>query len=260
MTTITVFSEIAASTIGVSIADTAHIADGANEATGASVSLTLQGDWTVLGPLLAESVGQTLRMVATTMLTGGVLGLILGIILYGTRPGNLFANAVIYRILDVLINIIRPVPFIIFLAAMQPVTIAVTGTSIGTTAAIFPMSVMCTVATARLVEQNLVPAEPGMIEAARAMGASKLTIIRTVLIPEALGPLILAYAFLFVGVLDMSAMAGYIGGGGLGNFAIAYGYQKFDPVVTWAAVAIMIVLVQVVQALANMIAACLTRR
>ena len=95
------------------------------------------------------------------------------------------------------------------------------------------MVVMCTFATSRLVEQNLVPVDPGVIEAARSMGAGKLTIIRTVLIPEALAPLILAYAFLFIGVLDMSAMAGYIGGGGLGNFAIAYGYQKFDQTVTW---------------------------
>lgn len=146
--------------------------------------------------------------------------------LYGTRPGNLFENAVVYRILDIIVNIVRPIPFIIFLAAMQPLTIVVVGTSIGTVAAIFPMVVMCTFATSRLVEQNLVPVDPGVIEAARSMGAGKLTIIRTVLIPEALAPLILAYAFLFIGVLDMSAMAGYIGGGGLGNFAIAYGYRS----------------------------------
>ena len=93
----------------------------------------------------------------------------------------------------------RPIPFIIFLAAMQPLTIVVVGTSIGTVAAIFPMVVMCTFATSRLVEQNLVPVDPGVIEAARSMGAGKLTIIRTVLIPEALAPLILAYAFLFIG-------------------------------------------------------------
>lgn len=110
------------------------------------------------------------------------------------------------------------------------------------------------------VEQNLVPVDPGVIEAARSMGASKPTIVRTVLIPEALAPLILAYAFLFIGVLDMSAMAGYIGGGGLGNFAIAYGYQKFDQTVTWTAVIIMIVLVQVVQGIANSIARHLLKR
>ncbi|WP_018143196.1 methionine ABC transporter permease [Alloscardovia criceti] len=217
-------------------------------------------NWEVLRPLLFQSIGQTLQMVLVTMIIGGFLGLMLGVVLYGTRPGNLFENAVLYRVLDTLVNIIRPIPFIIFLAAMQPLTIAVVGTSIGTTAAMFPMIIMCTVATSRLVEQNLVPVDAGMIEAARSMGASRLTIIRTVLIPEALAPLILAYAFLFIGVLDMSAMAGYIGGGGLGNFAIAYGYQKFDSVVTWTAVIIMIVLVQLVQGFANALAKHLLKR
>ena len=208
-----------------------------------------RSDWNVLRPLLFESIGQTLTMVLVTLVIGGFLGLILGVVLYGTRPGNLFENAVVYRILDIIV-----------MAAMQPLTIVVVGTSIGTVAAIFPMVVMCTFATSRLVEQNLVPVDPGVIEAARSMGAGKLTIIRTVLIPEALAPLILAYAFLFIGVLDMSAMAGYIGGGGLGNFAIAYGYQKFDQTVTWTAVIIMIVLVQVVQGIANAIAKRLLKR
>ena len=226
----------------------------------AATSLAGKSDWTVLKPLLLQSVAQTLEMVLVTLLICGFLGLVLGVILYGTRPGNLFENTVVYHILDVIVNIIRPIPFIIFLAAMQPLTIKVVGTSIGTAAAIFPMVVMCTFATSRLVEQNLVPVDPGVIAAARAMGASKFTIIRTVLIPEALGPLILAYAFLFIGVLDMSAMAGYIGGGGLGNFAIAYGYQKFDQTVTWSAVVIMIVLVQVVQAIANALAKHVLKR
>ncbi|MDD6461211.1 MAG: ABC transporter permease subunit [Bifidobacteriaceae bacterium] len=199
-------------------------------------------------------------MVFVTLLIGGLLGLVLGVILWGTRPGGLFANRVVYRILDVIINIIRPIPFIIFLAAMQPLTTLVIGTSIGTTAAIFPMIIMCTMATARLVEQNLVTTDPGIIEAARSMGVPRLQIITTVLIPESLAPLILAYAFLFISVLDMSAMAGYIGGGGLGNFAISYGYQKFDQTATWAAVIVMIVLVQVVQYLANAIASRLLHR
>lgn len=217
-------------------------------------------DWSVLRPLLFDSIAQTLEMVFATLVIGGFLGLVLGIVLYGARPGNLFENAVLYRVLDFIVNIVRPIPFIIFLAAMQPVTITVVGTSIGTVAAIFPMAVMCTFATSRLVEQNLVPVDGGVIEAARSMGASRLTIIRTVLIPEALAPLILAYAFLFIAVLDMSAMAGYIGGGGLGNFAIAYGYQKFDQVVTWTAVVIMIVLVQLVQAIANALAKRILKR
>lgn len=236
-----------------------RLVDSVDSWTGAT-AVAGRSDWTVLRPLLAESVVQTLEMVLVTLLIGGFLGLVLGVVLYGTRPGSLFENPIVYRVLDVLVNVIRPIPFIIFLAAMQPLTIKVVGTSIGTAAAIFPMSVMCTVVTSRLVEQNLVPVDTGVIEAARSMGASTLTIIRTVLIPEALGPLILAYAFLFIGVLDMSAMAGYIGGGGLGNFAIAYGYQKFDQTVTWSAVVIMIVLVQVVQAIANAFAKHVLRR
>lgn len=94
-----------------------------------------RSDWTVLRPLLFESVGQTLTMVLITLVVGGLLGLILGVVLYGTRPGNLFENAIVYRILDVIVNIVRPIPFIIFLAAMQPLTIVVVGTSIGTVAA-----------------------------------------------------------------------------------------------------------------------------
>lgn len=156
------------------------------------IVLASRSDWSVLTPLLVQSVAQTLEMVVVTLLIGGFLGLVLGVVLYGTRPGNLFENAVVYRVLDIIVNIIRPIPFIIFLAAMQPLTIKVVGTSIGTTAAIFPMVVMCTVATSRLVEQNLVPVDPGIIEAARSMGASKFTIVRTVLIPEALAPLILS--------------------------------------------------------------------
>ena len=209
---------------------------------------------------VTSALFQTLIMVAVTLLIGGFLGLILGVILWGTRPGNLFENAVVYKVLDVIINLIRPIPFIIFLAAMQPVTIAVIGTSIGTAAAIFPMVIMCTVASSRLGEQNLVAVDPGVVEAARSMGVSKLGIIISVLIPESLAPLILAYAFLFISVLDMSAMAGYIGGGGLGNFAIAFGYQKFNPWVTWASVIIMILLVQIVQAIANAFAKRLLRR
>lgn len=230
------------------------------ESLGGHVVLASNQSWDVLRPMLFQSIAQTLEMVLVTLVIGGILGLVLGVVLYGTRPGNLFENAAVYRVLDIIVNIIRPIPFIIFLAAMQPLTIKVVGTSIGTAAAIFPMVLMATFATSRLVEQNLVPVDHGVIEAARAMGASRFTIIRTVLIPEALAPLILAYAFLFISILDMSAMAGYIGGGGLGNFAISYGYQKFDSSVTWTAVIIMIVLVQVVQAIANAFAKHILKR
>ena len=120
-----------------------------------------RSDWNVLRPLLFESIGQTLTMVLVTLVIGGFLGLILGVVLYGTRPGNLFENAVVCTASLTSSSTSRaPIPFIIFLAAMQPLTIVVVGTSIGTVAAIFPMVVMCTFATSRLVEQNLVPVDP----------------------------------------------------------------------------------------------------
>jgi D-methionine transport system permease protein len=200
------------------------------------------------------SIQQTLQMVLITLLIGGMIGLVLGIALFGTRRDGLIANRAVYGVLNFVVNFIRPIPFIIFLAAIRPITWQVMGTSIGTTAAIFPMTVVCSVATSRIVEQSLISVDPGLIEAGRAMGASRLHILTRVLVPEALGPLILGYTFLFVGVLDMSAMAGVIGAGGLGHFAISDGFNKYNDWVTWVAVAVLILLVQVVQQVGNMLA------
>lgn len=199
-------------------------------------------------------------MVFVTLGIGGLAGLLLGLGLYTTRQGNLLSNRPVYFVLNLIVNIIRPIPFIIFISAMLPLTIKVTGTSFGPTAAIFPMSIMATVATSRIVEQNIVALDPGLIEAARAMGASPLRIIATVIIPEALGPLILGYTFLFVGITDMSAMAGAVAGGGLGDFAIVYGYQRYNFVVTWIAVGVIIVVVQLAQLVGNILARRVLRR
>jgi D-methionine transport system permease protein len=216
--------------------------------------INLATNWTILKPMLFLSIGQTLQMVFLTLVIGGFCGLILGIILYGSSPNSLFPNKILYGILNFIINIVRPIPFIIFLTAVQPLTLLAMGTYIGTEAVIFPMCLMCTFATSRLVEQSLVSTDKTIIEAAKSMGASTIKIIYSVLIPESLAPLVLGYAFLFVAILDMSAMAGALGGGGLGNFAIAYGYQKFDTTVTWTAVAIIVVLVQIVQHIGNFLA------
>lgn len=210
--------------------------------------------WDYHGPLLWAAIGQTLQMVLATLVVGGILGLAYGLALYATRRGGLYASGGVYAVLSFVVNLIRPIPFIIFITAVRPVTIAVTGVSLGVRAAIFPMIVVATMATARLVEQNLVATDPGVIEAARAMGASKVNALVRVLVPEALAPLILGYAFLFVAVLDMSAMAGAIGAGGLGYFAIAYGYNRYNDVVTWVAVGVIIVLVQLAQLLGNRLA------
>jgi D-methionine transport system permease protein len=211
-------------------------------------------DWSTLTPLLLESIRETLYMVTVTLVVAGVLGMAMGVLLYATRKGNLLENAVVFTVLNVAVNIVRPIPFIIFITAVGPLTLATIGTTIGNEAVIFAMSIMASFVTARIVEQNLVATDPGVIEAARAMGASRLRIIFTVLIPEALAPLILGYTFLLIGIVDMSALAGYIGGGGLGNFAIVYGYQRFNWGVTFVTVVVIIVIVQLAQLLGNWLA------
>ena len=160
-----------------------------------------------LWPLLLSAIGQTLEMVLATLAIGGIAGLVLGTLLYASRPGNLLANRGVYMVLNLLVNIVRPIPFIIFITTVLPLTVRVTGASYGTRAVIFPMAVMATFATSRIVEQNLVALDPGVIEAARAMGAGPLRIVWTVVVREALAPLILGYTFLFVAITDMSAIA-----------------------------------------------------
>ena len=212
-----------------------------------------------LWPLLGTAIGETLQMVLVTLLIGGVAGLALGALLYTTRPGNLLANRAVYTALNLVVNIIRPIPFIIFITAVLPLTVQVTGTSYGTKAVIFPMTIMATVATSRIVEQNLVALDPGLIEAARAMGAGPLRIVWTVIVREALAPLILGYTFLFVAITDMSAMAGAVAGGGLGDFAIQYGYQRYNYAVMGITVAVIVVIVQFAQLLGNRLASRVLR-
>ncbi|AWB89811.1 methionine ABC transporter permease [Homoserinimonas hongtaonis] len=211
-------------------------------------------------PQLAEATGETIYLVALSLLFGGIGGLIVGLGLYVTRAGNLLPNRAVNGVLNVLVNTFRPIPFIIFLAAAQPLARVVVGTGLGNSAIIFTISLAAVFGISRIVEQNLLTVQPGVIEAARSVGAGPWRIIRTLLIPEALGPLILGYAFVFVAIVDMTAVAGLIGGGGLGNFAIQYGYRQFNPVVTWAAVIIIILFVQLIQFLANWLARKVMRR
>nr|WP_205693076.1 ABC transporter permease subunit [Cellulomonas sp. IC4_254] len=199
-------------------------------------------------------------MAIAALAIGGLAGLVLGIALYVTRAGNILANRPVFVVLNVLVNIVRPIPFIIFITAVRPLTQALTGASYGVEAAIPALAIMATFATSRIVEQNLVALDPGVIEAARAMGAGPLRIIATVIVPETLGPLILGFTFLFVGIVDMTAVAGAIGAGGLGDFAIVYGYQRFNDVVTWTAVAVIVVMVQLAQFLGNFLARKVLRR
>lgn len=175
-------------------------------------------DWEALRPTIVTAVGETLLMVGATIIMGGILGLALGVLLNTTRRGGILENRVLHTVLNVLVNIIRPIPFIIFAAALGPLTLAVTGSTIGAKSMIFPLTIASTFGISRIVEQNLVSVDPGVIEAAQAMGASPWRIIRTVLIPEALAPLILGYTFALVAVIDMTAVVGAMGGGGIGDF------------------------------------------
>lgn len=211
-------------------------------------------------PVLPEQLAQTLLLVAVAMLIGGACGLVLGTVLYATRPGNVLAQPLVYNACNAIVNIARPIPFIILLAALQPVARSVIGTGTGNGMSMFAMSVAATFGIARIVEQHLVPVSPGVIEAARAAGAGRLRTLITVVIPEALGPLILGFTFAFIAVIDMSAMAGMVGGSGLGNFAIQYGYRQFNPLVTWLSVIVIIIVVQLVQLLGNLLARRVMRR
>ncbi len=211
-------------------------------------------------PKIADATYETLLYVVVAMLLGGFFGLIFGVLLTTTRQGGILERRSVYVVLNFLVSFFRPIPFVILIPALQPLARLVTGKGIGGPALMFTLVFAASFGIARLVEQNLLTVPPGQIEAARSMGASPLRIIATVLIPEGLGPLVLGYTFAFIAVVDMSAMAGVIGAGGLGNFALQYGYRQFNPWVTWAAVIIIIVIVQVVQLIGNTIARKLLRR
>lgn len=209
----------------------------------------------------SDAIVETLQMVSLTLLFGGFAGLVVGTLLYTTRSNGVLSNRFVYTLLNILVNFVRPIPFIILVVAVAPLTrLVMGGSTIGIEPAIFVMSIAATFGVARIVEQNLVSIDPGMIEAARAMGASPMKIITSVIIPEALGPLVLGFTFIFIAVVDMSAMAGYIGAGGLGDYAITYGYNAFDTEVIFIATGVIIVIVQIAQLLGNLLSKKIMRR
>jgi D-methionine transport system permease protein len=217
-------------------------------------------DWSTFWPRIVEGTGETLIMVVATLIFGSIIGITMGLLLFVTRENNILENKIVSQSLNLLINIIRPIPFIIFLVAISQLTRLVVGTTIGTAAAIFPMTIVASFTIARVVENNLVSIDPGVIEAAQAMGASPLRIIFTVLIPEALGPLILGLTFVSVSLIDFSAVAGTVGGGGLGHIAMTYGYQRFDASVMLVTVVILIIMVQLAQWIGNTLSRKIMRR
>ncbi|MGY3944064.1 methionine ABC transporter permease [Aeromonas tecta] len=197
--------------------------------------------------LLFTALGDTLIMVFASALFGYVLGLPLGMALYVTKAGQSLANPRLNRTLGIVVNVGRSVPFIILLVAITPMTRVITGTSIGTIAAIVPLTIGAVPFIARLVEGALMEVPDGLLEAAKAMGAKPLQIIVKVLLPEALPGIFNSVIITLVTLVNYSAMAGAIGGGGLGDVAIRYGYQRYEPVVMWVTVAILVVLVQLIQ-------------
>ena len=197
--------------------------------------------------LLLTGTLETLQMTVVSTVVAMILGIPLGVILVVTSKGHILENLAVNKALGVVINATRSVPFIILMVAIIPFTRMIAGTSIGTTAACVPLTIAAIPFLARLVETSIKDINFGVVEAAQAMGASPLQIIRKVLLPEALPTIIDNITVLIVNLIGYSAMAGAIGGGGLGDIAIRYGYQRFQGDVMLATIIILIVLVQLIQ-------------
>ncbi|MBQ1948613.1 MAG: ABC transporter permease [Treponema sp.] len=196
---------------------------------------------------------QTLYMIGWALLLGSIFGILLAVLLFLTRRGGLKQNVIIYSLLNGIINIVRSVPFVILLVAIMPFTRAIIGTTIGSRAALVPLIFYITPYMARLVENSLLEVSGGIIEAAKAMGASTWQIVIHFLLPETLPSIILALTTGTIGLLGASAMAGYVGGGGIGDLALTYGYEKFNTPLMSFTVVILIVIVQLIQGAGNAI-------
>ncbi|MEV2472118.1 methionine ABC transporter permease [Paenibacillus larvae] len=196
---------------------------------------------------ISKATVQTMTMLGISILFTFIIGLPLGILLYITSKGNFLQNRFIYSILSVVVNILRSVPFVILMIAMIPLTKILVGKSIDVQGTIPPLVVAAAPFFARLVETSLREVDRGVIEAAQSMGASYRQIIFRVLLPESLSGLIAGITIITVSLVSYTAMAGLIGGGGLGDLAIRYGYQRFDTAVMLVTIVILLILVQILQ-------------
>lgn len=197
--------------------------------------------------LLIKSFWETGYMVVASTVLASLIGIPLGIILTVTRNGHILPNAVINSVLGVIVNATRSTPFIILMVAIIPLTRMLVGSSIGTTAAIVPLTISAAPFIARVIESSLLEIDYGVIEAAQSMGASPMQIIYKVLLPESLHSIVLGITLAVIALIGYSAMAGVLGGGGLGDLAIRYGYQRFQPDVMIVTVVILILMVQLIQ-------------
>jgi D-methionine transport system permease protein len=215
------------------------------------------------GPMLAlfaTSLWETLAMVGIAGLAGAAIGIPLGVLLRLTDRGGVLARPALNRVLGGTVNAVRSTPFIILLVAIIPLTRFITGSSIGTAAAVVPLTIAAAPFVARLVETALREVDPGLVEAAQAMGASTWQIVTKVLLPEALPVIVAGLTITLVSLTGFFAMAGAIGGGGLGDLGIRYGYQRFLPDVMLAVVLVLIGFVQVVQSLGDALVRRLSHR
>ena len=207
--------------------------------------------------LLPKALGETVYMVAVSMIVASAIGIPLGVLLLATGKNQVLELGIANKTLSAIVNCVRSIPFIILMVAIIPFTRLIVGSSIGTTAAIVPLIIA---SIPLLVETSLREVPYGLIEAALSMGATPYQIIRRVLLPEAMPSIVAQLTTVIIVLIGESAMAGAVGGGGLGDLAIRYGYQRFNPEVMLATVIVLIVLVQVIQFLGNMLAKKLNKK
>ena len=213
-----------------------------------------------MADLLIKALGETVYMVAVSMIIASVLGVPLGVLLQTTKKGGILEAPALNKAVGAVVNAVRSIPFIILMVAIIPFTRLIVGSAIGTTAAMVPLVIAAIPFIGRLVETSLTEVPYGLVEAALSMGATPVQIIRRVLLPEAMPSIIQQLTTVVISLVGESAMAGAIGGGGLGDLAIRYGYQRFRPDVMIATVIILIVLVQLVQFLGNLLAKRLNKK
>ena len=210
--------------------------------------------------MLITGIGETLYMSVVSTILGYVLGIPMGIILTLTRKDGLRPNAIIYKILDVIVNIIRSIPFLIGLVLLIPLTKIIVGKSYGSTAFLVPLVFAAALFFVRMVESSLNEVDAGVIEAAKSMGASNFIIVLKVLLVEAKISLISGATIAFGTIFGYSAMAGVVGGGGLGDIAIRYGYYRYEADIMIVSVILLVILVQIFQTVGTRIATKTDRR
>ena len=211
-------------------------------------------------PLLTKALGETVYMVAVSMVIATAIGVPLGVLLHTTAKNQILECLALNRVLGAVVNAVRSIPFIILMVAIIPLTRLIVGSSIGTTAAMVPLVLASIPFIGRQVGTSLMEVPAGIVEAAESMGATPYQIISRVLLPEAMPNIVAQLTTVVIALVGESAMAGAIGGGGLGDLAIRYGYQRFRPEIMIATVIILIIMVQIVQFAGNSLAKRLNKK